>query len=675
MAYQGIYFTDDVARARNFEQNVGLQMDVFRVANWNGNDSQFEGINYMMNIINNNMPWAGCQYCCVPFKLGGNWAAAASGAYDAAYGRMADLITINNNKSGPLKYGDEIIISYGYELNGYWWYCAVDGQYEYYKQAAVRFANIVKAKVPRAKICLNWVQHGQNVNSGGNTRAQDMWVDGPTFSYIGMNFYYKPSFMGSNPDAVWNYWLTAGAAWTMAKNFANSKGLKFIIPELGISSFGPGNTTETYDLRAFCDRMADKIINEVYMVLYWFGWEDYDGMFFNYGGRGDRMPLLRQGMVSAVKKIRNAALASGGTTPPVTPPPTTTPAEKALALLKTIHEGAYNARSQNFVDPAGAARTRVEDIAWRSRVTAGDLPGQTANPAGKAPLDALADIYAIIRDRSGWQQSAVDLMDPWRTAAEPILAEAGKVPPLPTQPTLLHTLVPVTINFADTTVNTTSQQLTAKMTNTGTGNLSITNVAKSGANADDFTVTHNAPTGGLYPNTSFDITVTFKPTAVATRNATITITTNSTSTAKTIALSGKGIAEVVVPPDPVDPGPTDPPPPTTDPNDPGPLPTTPTGVDDQILALIAEAELRFPQFYATAVRGDLLRSLKLLVRPALSTTPADAEGLKLADDSFQEVYDTAFTNKGKFTGDAENMRALMLNLSYRYLKARGKITV
>ncbi|MBA3913526.1 MAG: choice-of-anchor D domain-containing protein, partial [Acidobacteriales bacterium] len=109
------------------------------------------------------------------------------------------------------------------------------------------------------------------------------------------------------------------------------------------------------------------------------------------------------------------------------------------------------------------------------------------------------------------------------------------------------TMSPTSIVFPNTTDGTTSAPLSTTLTNTGTGPLIITSIVLGGTNAADFSQVNTCP---ISPNTlpvngTCSITATFTPTAMSSRSATITINSNALGTAKTVALSGTGIAFTV----------------------------------------------------------------------------------------------------------------------------------
>ncbi len=110
----------------------------------------------------------------------------------------------------------------------------------------------------------------------------------------------------------------------------------------------------------------------------------------------------------------------------------------------------------------------------------------------------------------------------------------------------LNTPVPVAslsstnVTFAGQQVGTSSASQSVKLTNTGTGPLSITSISPSG----DYSETNNCGSSvGIGANCS--IGITFKPTATGTRTGSVTITDNASGSPQSISLTGTGIAPVV----------------------------------------------------------------------------------------------------------------------------------
>jgi len=103
-------------------------------------------------------------------------------------------------------------------------------------------------------------------------------------------------------------------------------------------------------------------------------------------------------------------------------------------------------------------------------------------------------------------------------------------------------LAPAQLSFGSQPVNTASAAQTLTLQSTGTDALAYGGVTVTGANASDFGVSDAACTaaGSLPPAGSCPLTVTFTPTAVGARNATITVLDDAPGQTQSIAITGTG---------------------------------------------------------------------------------------------------------------------------------------
>jgi hypothetical protein len=100
--------------------------------------------------------------------------------------------------------------------------------------------------------------------------------------------------------------------------------------------------------------------------------------------------------------------------------------------------------------------------------------------------------------------------------------------------------------FGNQTVKTTSAAQTVTVTNNGPGALTISGISLAGANPGDYAQNNNCPISPatLAVNGTCTINVTFTPTAVGVRSATVTIMDNGSGSSQTVGLSGTGTAPV-----------------------------------------------------------------------------------------------------------------------------------
>jgi hypothetical protein len=102
-------------------------------------------------------------------------------------------------------------------------------------------------------------------------------------------------------------------------------------------------------------------------------------------------------------------------------------------------------------------------------------------------------------------------------------------------------LTPSTLTFAAQTVGTQSGTQTIYLTNTGAAPLTVSGVATSGTNPQDFQVYYSTCAGvTLSQNAYCYIQITFTPTATGARTATVSVTDNGTGGKQSATLNGTG---------------------------------------------------------------------------------------------------------------------------------------
>jgi uncharacterized repeat protein (TIGR03803 family) len=100
-------------------------------------------------------------------------------------------------------------------------------------------------------------------------------------------------------------------------------------------------------------------------------------------------------------------------------------------------------------------------------------------------------------------------------------------------------LSPTGLSFGSVTVGATSAPQTVTLTNVGAATLTITGIAITGASASNFAQT-NACGSSLAAGASCSISIAFKPTAVGTHTAALSVTDNAPGSPQKITLSGTG---------------------------------------------------------------------------------------------------------------------------------------
>jgi predicted dienelactone hydrolase len=96
------------------------------------------------------------------------------------------------------------------------------------------------------------------------------------------------------------------------------------------------------------------------------------------------------------------------------------------------------------------------------------------------------------------------------------------------------------LTFADHLVGTSSAAQAVTFSNTSWLTLNISSIVLTGTNAADFSQTHTCGSS-LAPGANCTIDVTFKPTHIGPRTASVTITDNAAGSPQMIALSGAGV--------------------------------------------------------------------------------------------------------------------------------------
>ena len=106
------------------------------------------------------------------------------------------------------------------------------------------------------------------------------------------------------------------------------------------------------------------------------------------------------------------------------------------------------------------------------------------------------------------------------------------------------TFSPLSLNFGDQGVGTTSRPQVTTLTNTGAGVLTLTSIGIKGANSGAFAQTNNCP-GSVPPNGSCQISVTFSPKATGTRKAAVSVADNAHGSPQSVPLMGVGTPPMV----------------------------------------------------------------------------------------------------------------------------------
>jgi hypothetical protein len=108
-------------------------------------------------------------------------------------------------------------------------------------------------------------------------------------------------------------------------------------------------------------------------------------------------------------------------------------------------------------------------------------------------------------------------------------------------------LSPTSLSFGNQAIDVTSAVKKVTLTSSGTVNLTISKIAITGANAGDFAQTNNCP-ATLAPGKKCTISVTFAPSQIGSRSASLTLTDNAADSPQNVPLTGKGVVQAGVTP-------------------------------------------------------------------------------------------------------------------------------
>lgn len=287
-----------------------------------------------------------------------------------------------------------------------------------------------------------------------------------------------------------------------------------------------------------------------------------------------------------------------------------------------------------YVDPSGTVKTtHGQPVAgatmtlYRSDSSAGPFsqvadgssvmsPVNRENPdasdaRGLFGWDVLAGYYQVRATKSGCH-------DPSQPANDFVQTGVLTIPPPVTGLKLVLDCgagidTPASVGFGQQQVGTAGAAHVVKVRNVGPGPLTVDAPTIRGAAAGDFAVSSNGcvpdvPTGG-----SCSISVVFKPSAVGTRAAALSIPSNGAASASSVALSGQGAARSQTPP-------SSPAPPGS--HSPSSTPTPTRGAPKVSNAALRGIAKGHPKLTFSVRRGDNgappLVSLKVSLPPGLS---------------------------------------------------------
>jgi hypothetical protein len=102
-------------------------------------------------------------------------------------------------------------------------------------------------------------------------------------------------------------------------------------------------------------------------------------------------------------------------------------------------------------------------------------------------------------------------------------------------------IIPASLTFVPQVVGSTNDAQTETLTNTGASVLNIAGIALSGANSSDFNLSGNTCGATLAGGASCILSLSFKPSQLGPRSASVSITDDTGGSPQTISLSGAGL--------------------------------------------------------------------------------------------------------------------------------------
>jgi hypothetical protein len=152
---------------------------------------------------------------------------------------------------------------------------------------------------------------------------------------------------------------------------------------------------------------------------------------------------------------------------------------------------------------------------------------------------------AVIDDGTGKaQDSFLEIPAVGAAGGDPLPTFLGifpEVEPAPIDLQAVPFLSPDALDFGAQAVGSTSTPQSVTITNIGAGDLRVNSITVQGANARDFTLASGTCLGTSVPTDgACVINLRFRPSALGTRSAQLTVTTNAIDSVRTVALSGTG---------------------------------------------------------------------------------------------------------------------------------------
>ena len=217
----------------------------------------------------------------------------------------------------------------------------------------------------------------------------------------------------------------------------------------------------------------------------------------------------------------------------VAPAPTVTLSPASLAFGTQQAATVSTAKTVTLAN-SGTAALSISSIAVAG-TNAGDF-AQTNNCPASLAVNANCTISVTFDPTAtGSRTASVQVTDNAADSPESVsLDGTGSAPAV--------SLSPTNLSFGSQVMGSPSSAQSVTLTNNGSAALTISSIALTGANPGDFAQTNTCPASPatLAVNGTCTISVTFNPTALGSRSASVQITDNALDSPESVAVSGTG---------------------------------------------------------------------------------------------------------------------------------------
>ncbi|HEX8997895.1 MAG TPA: N,N-dimethylformamidase beta subunit family domain-containing protein [Ktedonobacterales bacterium] len=222
----------------------------------------------------------------------------------------------------------------------------------------------------------------------------------------------------------------------------------------------------------------------------------------------------------------------------------TTVAAPAVSLSPTslsfgsVAIGTTSAVQSVTLTNSGNAALSISNIAL-SGTNAADFAQTNTCPTGTNTLAAGANCAISVTftpTQNASESASVQITDNAAGSPQSVSLSGTGYTPAPAV-----SLTPTSLSFGSVTTNTSSAAQSITLKNTGTAPLTISGIALSGTNADQFSQTNTCP-ASLAAGGTCSISVVFSPTVAQSDSASVQVSDNASGSPHSASLSGTGVA-------------------------------------------------------------------------------------------------------------------------------------